>query len=288
MVGLLRRSESRRRHQRNEFRPHGRPRNLSFGRDPAMVAASGGGGANADGILAGGQVGCNLQSGTLVYGLEGDFDYFRSNPKFSNNTNTLADGIRRLPSRSRSQPISWRQCVRGSASRRIAISLTSPAARPSPASATPKATWTRTLRPAPAPRPLRDHSWVGPPVQAGNMPLPTIGRSEPNIYTRASRRRVQLGAITGGRRSQSAPRFLGSRDPAHPRRRELQILIARDASCSTSALASTFIARLRTRRHPAAARRAKQNGNTMSTNHRATNASAASAAVERSTAALGP
>ena len=46
----------------------------------------------------------------------------------------------RSPSRSRSQPISWRPCVRGSASRRIAISLTSPAARPSPASATPKAT----------------------------------------------------------------------------------------------------------------------------------------------------
>ncbi|MGO9893855.1 MAG: outer membrane protein [Bryobacteraceae bacterium] len=60
--------------------------------DAATVGASGSGGANADGILAGGQVGCNFQSGTLVYGLEGDFDYFRSNPKFANNTTTLADG----------------------------------------------------------------------------------------------------------------------------------------------------------------------------------------------------
>jgi len=61
--------------------------------NPAVVAGSGGGGANADGVLAGGQVGCNWQSGTLVLGLEGDFDYFYSNPNFSNNTNTLSDGV---------------------------------------------------------------------------------------------------------------------------------------------------------------------------------------------------
>ena len=62
--------------------------------DAATVSSSGsgGGGGNADGILAGGQAGCNLQSGTLVYGLEGDFDYFRSNPQFNNNTTTLANG----------------------------------------------------------------------------------------------------------------------------------------------------------------------------------------------------
>ena len=60
--------------------------------DAATVGASGGGGANAIGALAGGQAGCNLQSGTLVYGLEGDFDYFRSNPQFNNDTNTLANG----------------------------------------------------------------------------------------------------------------------------------------------------------------------------------------------------
>jgi hypothetical protein len=58
-----------------------------------VVSASGGGGANANGPLGGGQAGCNLQTGTLVYGLEGDFDAFRSNPQFSNNTNTLSDGV---------------------------------------------------------------------------------------------------------------------------------------------------------------------------------------------------
>ena len=64
-----------------------------LGADPGVVAASGGGAANAGGPLAGGQVGCNWQSGTLVLGLEGDFDYFHSNPGFSNNTNTLSDGV---------------------------------------------------------------------------------------------------------------------------------------------------------------------------------------------------
>ena len=64
-----------------------------LGADPAVVAASGGGGANGEGILAGGQAGCNWQTGTLVLGLEGDFDYFHSNPNFGNNTNTLSDGV---------------------------------------------------------------------------------------------------------------------------------------------------------------------------------------------------
>ena len=64
-----------------------------LGADPGVVAASGGGGFNADGPLAGGQVGCNWQSGTLVLGLEGDFDYFHGTPGFSNNTNTLSDGV---------------------------------------------------------------------------------------------------------------------------------------------------------------------------------------------------
>ena len=62
--------------------------------DAATVSANGGGGANGDGVLAGGQVGCNLQSGILVYGMEGDLDYFRSKPQFNNSTNinTLANG----------------------------------------------------------------------------------------------------------------------------------------------------------------------------------------------------
>jgi outer membrane immunogenic protein len=64
-----------------------------LGDDPAIVAGSGGGGADAASILGGGQVGCNWQTGTLVLGLEGDVDYFHSNPSFANNTNTLSDGV---------------------------------------------------------------------------------------------------------------------------------------------------------------------------------------------------
>jgi outer membrane immunogenic protein len=64
-----------------------------LGTNPAVVAGSGGGGANADGLIAGGQAGCNWQTGTLVVGLEGDLDYFHSDPNFSNNTNTLSDGV---------------------------------------------------------------------------------------------------------------------------------------------------------------------------------------------------
>ena len=64
-----------------------------LGADPAVVAGSGGGAANEVDPLAGGQVGCNWQASTLVLGLEGDFDYFHSKPGFSNNTNTLSDGV---------------------------------------------------------------------------------------------------------------------------------------------------------------------------------------------------
>jgi outer membrane immunogenic protein len=64
-----------------------------LGADPGVVAGAGGGGYNANGLLAGGQAGCNLQFNTLVVGIEGDFDSFRSNPNFSNNTNTLSDGV---------------------------------------------------------------------------------------------------------------------------------------------------------------------------------------------------
>jgi outer membrane immunogenic protein len=61
--------------------------------DAALVSNSGTGSANATGFLGGGQTGCNWQSGLIVYGLEGDFDYFRSGPSFANNTNTLSDGV---------------------------------------------------------------------------------------------------------------------------------------------------------------------------------------------------
>ena len=34
-----------------------------------------------------------MQSGSLVYGLEGDFDYFHSDFSVINNSNTLSDGV---------------------------------------------------------------------------------------------------------------------------------------------------------------------------------------------------
>jgi len=64
-----------------------------LGADPAVVAGSGNGSADRDNFLGGGQLGCNLQSGQFVFGLEGDFDYFHSTPNFTNNTNTLSDGV---------------------------------------------------------------------------------------------------------------------------------------------------------------------------------------------------
>jgi outer membrane immunogenic protein len=57
--------------------------------DPGEVTNDGTGSANASNLLGGGQAGCNWQTGTLVVGLEGDFDYFRSKSNFYNNTNTL-------------------------------------------------------------------------------------------------------------------------------------------------------------------------------------------------------
>jgi outer membrane immunogenic protein len=64
---------------------------LSAG-DAATVSGSGSGSKNDIGLIGGGQVGCNWQTGTLVLGVEGDFDWFHSNPNFNNNTNTLASG----------------------------------------------------------------------------------------------------------------------------------------------------------------------------------------------------
>jgi outer membrane immunogenic protein len=76
--------------------------NFTMGIDPgthlggADIASVVGNGLNShgeDGPLAGGQVGCNYQSGLLVAGIEGDIDYFHSNPWFTNNTLTLGDGV---------------------------------------------------------------------------------------------------------------------------------------------------------------------------------------------------
>lgn len=75
------------------FSPAVDPGTHLLGPDPAVVAGNGINSHGEDGLLAGGQVGCNYQSGLLVAGLEGDFDYFHSNPWFTNNTLTLSDGM---------------------------------------------------------------------------------------------------------------------------------------------------------------------------------------------------
>jgi outer membrane immunogenic protein len=62
------------------------------GSDPATVSSDGTGSGSGSNFLGGGQAGCNWQSGTVVFGVEGDFDYYRSNSNFLNNTNTLAAG----------------------------------------------------------------------------------------------------------------------------------------------------------------------------------------------------
>jgi outer membrane immunogenic protein len=57
--------------------------------DAAEVTNDGTGSHNSPGFIGGGQAGCNWQNGTIVAGLEGDFDYFHSNSNFFNDTNTL-------------------------------------------------------------------------------------------------------------------------------------------------------------------------------------------------------
>ena len=63
-----------------------------LGDDPGVVSGDGTGSANAGAFIGGGQTGCNFQTGMAFIGLEGDFDYFRSTPRFINDTNTLSDG----------------------------------------------------------------------------------------------------------------------------------------------------------------------------------------------------
>ena len=60
--------------------------------DLVIAAATGTGSANDAGFIGGGQVGCNLQSGAFVVGVEGDWDYFRSNPTFTSPNGVLGTG----------------------------------------------------------------------------------------------------------------------------------------------------------------------------------------------------
>ena len=57
--------------------------------DAAETSNDGTGSHNNSNFLGGGQAGCNWQTGTVVAGIEGDFDYFHSNSSFFNDTNTL-------------------------------------------------------------------------------------------------------------------------------------------------------------------------------------------------------
>jgi len=54
--------------------------------DAATVSQDASGSHNNSSVLGGGQAGCNWQAGTVVIGLEGDYDYFRSTSAFYNNT----------------------------------------------------------------------------------------------------------------------------------------------------------------------------------------------------------
>jgi hypothetical protein len=152
-----------------------------LGADPAVVAASGGGGANDEGMLASGQAGCNWQTGTLVLGLEGDFDYFHSNPNFGNNTNTLSDGVTPFTI-SQSLTTNYLATIRPRIGiGAVATSPISPAAWPSRASATRRVIPMVPLLPALERLPHPEISWDGLPGQAGNMHSPSIGRFAPNI-----------------------------------------------------------------------------------------------------------
>ena len=51
--------------------------------DVAAVSAAGSGSANNSGFIGGAQAGCNLQTGTLVWGLEADWDYFSTTAQFT-------------------------------------------------------------------------------------------------------------------------------------------------------------------------------------------------------------
>jgi outer membrane immunogenic protein len=61
--------------------------------DPTDLVAAGStgtGSGNDQGVIGGGQAGCNLQTGIFAVGLEGDWDYFKSKAAFTNPNGALA------------------------------------------------------------------------------------------------------------------------------------------------------------------------------------------------------
>jgi len=60
--------------------------------DLATVGSAGTGSANGDNFIGGGQAGCNWQTGTMVLGLEGDWDYVPTTTLLSPIGGTLSTG----------------------------------------------------------------------------------------------------------------------------------------------------------------------------------------------------
>jgi opacity protein-like surface antigen len=157
--------------------------------DIALVEEGGNGSANGPSWGGGGQVGCNWQSDTVVYGLEGDFDYFRTNPQFINNTATLSDGATTF-TLSQMLTTNYLATLRprlGVAADRNLFYVTGGAAFT-------KANYTRATRMPPFPsapaslrarKPLSD----GRPARAGNTPGPITGRCGSSTCSRAFRDR---------------------------------------------------------------------------------------------------
>ena len=212
-------------------------RYLAGGR-PATVAGSGGGGKNADGVLGGGQSGCNWQTGTVRAGLEGDFDYFRSNPQFNNNTNTLANG--NAFAIGQSLTTNYLATVRP----RIGIAADRNLAYITGGAAFTSMQLHRELHrcrrpPGAAPRPLEDPRRLGRGRRLGIClcrPLDGPGRISVRGLSDDER---DWRDYRPWRHQQHAAWFHGSGDPARSRRRELQVLIAASPPCSNPSIVST-------------------------------------------------
>ena len=143
------------------------------GLDPGEVNNDGTGSVNTSNFLGGGQAGCNWQTGTIVVGLEGDFDYFHSNSNFFNDTNTLPTSGNTFVI-GQSLTTNYLATVRpriGVAADRNFAYLTGGAAF---TDAQLHGELSSTAAAASAPRPPRNSSLVGPQAPAGNMPGPTM------------------------------------------------------------------------------------------------------------------
>ena len=200
--------------------------------DATTVAGSGGGGNNADGFLGGGQLGCNFQTGLFVVGAEADFDSFRSNPQFNNNTNTLANG--NTFAIGQSLTTNYLATVRP----RIGIGADRNLAYLTGGAAFTSISYTESYLDA------------NSPPGAGTRERLAIARRLDRwrrLGIRVCRPldgqgRISVRELSDNERDwpdhrswwnqQHPPRFYGPRYPARPRRRELQVLIAASPRCS--------------------------------------------------------